>query len=199
MSGELSRELLYKALSFGTVTTFCDKVVECAIRDVRASVPHNNCEEAALGELIETYPILIINDIVRAIRNHHDVAAGQEPVPVATSLDRAVELALFASNIEWLQEHRFSATLVFELGVSRTGHANAVFRFDNEQNMAHKFGGTAVDRYSVAAQVVRPVAFQLIHELLLRFDELIAPAQQVSERTQRKQKRDLRRALGVDS
>lgn len=199
MTGELSRELLYKALSFGTVTTFRDQVIECAIRDMRVSMPHNDCEEAALGELIETYPILIINDIVCAIRNQHDVADGHEPMPIATSLDRAVELGLFASNIEWLQEHRFSATLVFEIEVSHTGYANAVFRFDNEQNMAHKFGGTASDRYCVAAQVVRPVAFQLIHELLLRFDELVAPSQQASARTLRKQKRDLRRAFEVGS
>ncbi len=174
---KLTTDMAVRALSFGSAVKISDSTVECLIRNGRRLVVfHDGSHERALGAVIRKHPLAIVNDVMRNIRNYYYAADGQVPVAPVNDINEDKEPIFFAEHIAWLSERGFD-DLVFEVGASADGHAVAVFRFGNECKFAHMFPDSQHNRYQAANQAVALLVEAFVHELLVRFDELVAPAQ----------------------
>lgn len=206
MSGEkLTTEMALRALSFGSVIKIGDSWIEFLTRGVvrRWVVFRGDSYEQVLRSVILHQPLVVVNDIMEKIREYHFTADGDVPVMPAKRGSEEDELSLFVEHIAWLKERGFD-DLVFEAGASTDEHAVAVFRFGNECKISHTFPLSLHTRYRVANQAVELLAEAFVHELLMRFDELVAPAKKKLAAASatppvRNKKRNLARANEADS
>lgn len=175
MSDEhLTIEQMLRALSFCGTVRLTDQELTVMVRGLAFRVAlYEGSYYQPLREFIWKNAIILANDVIRTLRNHHCAVSGSEEMAQDDDMDEATELQLFDEHCEWLAKIWFDR-VVFEAGESPGGRSVVVFRLGTECKFSHMAPESTHTLYEVANNAVGKLVEPLVLRLLSHITAFVA-------------------------